>query len=323
MALDRMPPFGGCHLLIVSVAAIAFFIAAPSSPGSGCAQGYQAIFHGEEADESVSSLLQTRASASGSAGRQLTDDAFRRKGVYVDDHNCSWAARQPPWVEIEGGCTITAIEHCWHTASAVVYDPSPMDPFLPFLTPPPMARDSNDCYDTYNHTLTRGQRSFTVEETILRIWGASCARGKGCAADGWEDGPPFGTRKLGEVLRCWAPSPGEEEWLPQSTCDDVDACFKTVDPYEAMQEAVESWSDHTIDWRPTWNDPTSCFSISPQTCANATGPYELWALWYQIVSHRWPRSWLLLSIIASTAFGLLCIWIAIFVFLFFYFTFFT
>ena len=131
---------------------------------------------------------------------------------------------RPPWVEIEGGCTITAVEHCWHTSD-------------------------DDCFDTYNYTLTRGPRSsyvlgsggsFTNTETILRTRGASCARDKGCAADGWEDGPPFGTRKIGEVSRCWAPSTGEEEWLPQSMCGGVDACFKMFDPYEEMQQAAEA-----------------------------------------------------------------------------------
>ena len=50
----------------------------------GCAQGYQPIFQvGGKVDASVSSLLETRAKAIGKAERQLTDDAFRRMGVYV------------------------------------------------------------------------------------------------------------------------------------------------------------------------------------------------------------------------------------------------
>ena len=216
---------GLCLCVVVAIAmfmAAVYDVAGPSG-NVRCAQGYQPIVQPGKVDESVSSLLQTRAAASGKEERQLTDSALLRMGVHVYDHNCSWAARQPPWSEIEGGCTITAIEHCWHTSH-------------------------NDCFDTYGYTLTRGPPSyffgsagsFTATETIRRTRGASCARDKGCAADGWEDGPPFGTRKLGEVSRCWAPSTGEEEWLPQSMCVDVDACFKMFDPYEEMQQAAES-----------------------------------------------------------------------------------
>ena len=220
----------------------------------GCAQGYQPIFQvGGKVDASVSSLLETRAKAIGKAERQLTDDAFRRMGVYVYDHNCSWAARPPPFVEIEGGCTITAVEHCWH-----------------------------ECHDTYNYTLTHSERffglaveSFTIEETITRTRGASCARNKGCAADGWEDGPPFGTWKLGDISRCWAPTPGEEDWLPRGLCGNADPCFmKTVDPYNEMQQMVDkgmgAFIDHLL-WSHTHNAlGTACSSISPQTCAYKT-----------------------------------------------------
>ena len=195
----------------------------------------------------MSGLLETRAKAIGKAGRQLTDDAFRRMGVYVYDHNCSWAARPPPFVEIEGGCTITAVEHCWH-----------------------------ECHDTYNYTLTHSERffglvveSFTIEETITRTRGASCARNKGCAADGWEDGPPFGTWKLGDISRCWAPTPGEEDWLPRGLCGNADPCFmKTVDPYDEMQRIV----DKRMGALWVWDNPlgTACSSISPQTCAYKT-----------------------------------------------------
>ena len=189
-----------CFLAAITYLLAADFSVSKSSASRvptplGCAQGYQPIFQvGGKVDASVSSLLETRAKAIGKAERQLTDDAFRRMGVYVYDHNCSWAARPPPFVEIEGGCTITAVEHCWH-----------------------------ECHDTYNYTLTHSERffglaveSFTIEETITRTRGASCARNKGCAADGWEDGPPFGTWKLGDISRCWAPTPGSR---CQPLCD--------------------------------------------------------------------------------------------------------
>ena len=258
-ALERLPSQRLCAWFVVGIGIFTYVLVLLSDGPSGCAQGYQPIVQGGDIDESVSSLLQTRASANGRAGRQLTDDAFRRMGVYVYDHNCSWAARQSPWVEIEGGCTITKVEHCWHTTNTVT-------PRVPRnleetwnMGEGQGTRD--DCYDTYNYTLTRGQPSyfragvsFTNEEKIHRTRGASCARGKGCAAEGWEDGPPFGTRKLGEVSRCWEPSPGEEEWLPQSMCGgDVDACFKLVDPYEEMQQRY------------------GCSSINPQTCAAKNG----------------------------------------------------